>query len=405
MLRRGVVAAVAVLALLAAGCGNDGKEPARSGDVARGTELEYTGGVAGFYDVPSPLPEGKHGDLIRYQKMAPVADGTPYRILYLSESVKGKRIAVSGIAVLPDAPGADRPVLTWAHGTTGMADVCAPSKQPLEGLEATFLEPFLKEGWVVAATDYEGLGTPGLHPYLAGISEGRGTLDAVRAAHQLPDARAGDDTIIWGHSQGGHAALFANQLASSWTPELHIAGTVAGAPPSELLLIAAALKGGNFQGYIAMVAAGLNAAYPEAKLSQVITAKGRADLHVLDEGCTDKVFAVYNGVPYDEFAAADPSTVEPWKTVLAENDPGHVKTDSPILIIHGLADEQIPPVASELLFKRLCGLGQVVERRTYPGMHHAEVIAPSFPDMLTWMKDRVAGTPAVSGCPASSPTG
>jgi fermentation-respiration switch protein FrsA (DUF1100 family) len=403
MLRRGALALL-VVAVLAAGCSDDAKVPARTGEAAGTTEatsLAYTGDADGFYVPPDPLPAGEHGDLLRYQRLDDEVEGAiAYRILYLSTSVKGKPIAVSGLAAVPTGAGEDRPVLSWAHGTTGIADECAPSKLPLEGMEARLLEPFLEEGWIVTATDYEGLGTPGRHPYIAGISEGRGTLDAVRAAKQLPDANAGDDTIVWGHSQGGHAALFANQLASTWTPELKLDGTVAGAPPSELLLIAGALKGGAFQGYLAMVAAGLNAAYPEAKLDQVITPKGLALLHVVDEGCTDKIFEVYNNLPYDEFAAGDPAVVEPWKSILEENDPGHVKTDSPILIIHGEADEQIPPIASELLTKRLCGLGQVIERRTYPGMHHAEVIVPSFPDMLSWMKDRVAHKPAVSGCPA-----
>jgi fermentation-respiration switch protein FrsA (DUF1100 family) len=403
MLRRGALALL-VVAVLAAGSSDDAKVPARTGEAAGTTEatsLAYTGDADGFYVPPDPLPAGEHGDLLRYQRLDDEVEGAiAYRILYLSTSVKGKPIAVSGLAAVPTGAGEDRPVLSWAHGTTGIADECAPSKLPLEGMEARLLEPFLEEGWIVTATDYEGLGTPGRHPYIAGISEGRGTLDAVRAAKQLPDANAGDDTIVWGHSQGGHAALFANQLASTWTPELKLDGTVAGAPPSELLLIAGALKGGAFQGYLAMVAAGLNAAYPEAKLDQVITPKGLALLHVVDEGCTDKIFEVYNNLPYDEFAAGDPAVVEPWKSILEENDPGHVKTDSPILIIHGEADEQIPPIASELLTKRLCGLGQVIERRTYPGMHHAEVIVPSFPDMLSWMKDRVAHKPAVSGCPA-----
>jgi fermentation-respiration switch protein FrsA (DUF1100 family) len=403
MWRRGALALL-VVALLATGCGTDAEEPARSGEVAQAAPSgpqEYTGSVDGFYDPPDPLPAGDHGDLLRYQRLDTTIDGgTAYRILYLSESVKGEPIAVSGLAALPTKAGTDRPVLSWAHGTTGIADACAPSKSDIGELESGLLGPFLDLGWIVAATDYEGLGTPGRHPYIAGISEGRGVLDAVRAAKQLPEAGGGDDTIVWGHSQGGHAAMFANQLASSWTPELQLDGTVAGAPPSELLLIADALKGGNFQGYIAMVAAGLNAAYPEAKLDQVISPAGLADLHVVDEGCTDEIFKVYNSLPYDEFAAGDPAKVEPWRSVLEENDPGHVKTDSPILIIHGEADEQIPPIASQLLFQRLCGLGQVVERRTYPGMHHAEVIVPSFKDMLSWMQDRVAGKPAVSGCPA-----
>ena len=401
------LALVAALALLA-GCGRDDDRPAATGDAAEaseptapptGEELVWTGTDEAFYDPPDPLPAGEHGDLLRYQRLDDVGGAATYRVLYLSESVPGEPIAVSGLVAVPRAPGEDRPVLSWAHGTTGLADMCAPSKEPLEGRLAQLLNPFVDRNWVVVATDYEGLGTPGLHPYIAGVSEGRGTLDIIRAVKQLPDARAGDDTIIWGHSQGGHAALFAHQLAGEWTPELEVRGTVAGAPASELPLLGAALQGGDFQGYLAMVAGGLNAAYPEAELDLVLTDRGIELLDVLEEGCTDKVFEVYNGLSYDEFAKADATTTEPWKSVLEENDPGHVKVDVPLLIIHGEADQQIPPVASQLLFERLCGLGQVVERRTYPGQGHAEVIVPSFADMVTWMDARLAGTPAVSGCP------
>ena len=361
--------------------------------------LEWTGSDADFYAPPDPLPDGEHGDLLRYQQLPDAAGAATYRILYLSESVQGDPIAVSGLAAVPKPAGEDRPVLSWAHGTTGLADECAPSKETVAGQTEQLIERFLGDGWIVTATDYEGLGTPGLHPYIAGISEGRGTLDAVLAAKQLPDARAGDTTIVWGHSQGGHAAMFANQLAEEWTPELDLVGTVAGAPPSELPLISAALQGGDFQGYIAMAAGGLHAAYPDSDLSDVITDAGLAEMHVLDEGCTDEVFAAFNAVPYEQFSKADPATVPAWRAILDENDPGHVKTDSPILIIHGEADAQIPLVASQLLFDRLCQLGQVVERRTYPGMGHAEVIVPSFDAMHQWMVDRVDGKTAATGCP------
>ena len=70
-------------------------------------------------------------------------------------------------------------------------------------------------GYLVAFSDYEGLGTPGRHPYLVGESEGRSVLDAAKAAAQLPGADAGDQLAIWGHSQGGHAALWAAQLAEA----------------------------------------------------------------------------------------------------------------------------------------------------------------------------------------------
>lgn len=404
-MRRGWVVAVgALLSLTVASCGSSNNAPAATGSATsaasatdRPTASSYTGSDAGFYALASTVPKGRHGDLVRYQRLADVASGQVYRVLYLSESVPGAPIVVSGLVLLPGKAGTNRVVLTFAHGTTGLADQCAPSKAPgqLDALVSTFLD----RGWVVAGTDYEGLGTPGLHPYLAGISEGRGTLDIVRAAGQLPRANTGPKTLIWGHSQGGHAALFAAQLAHEWTPELQVEGTVAGAPPSELPLIAKALKGGDFQGYIAMAAAGLHAAYPKADLSLLLTPKGIDLLPVLDKGCTKEVFLAFNGLSYDQFVKADPSAVEPWKSILEENDPGHVVTSSPLLIIHGEDDKQIPPLASLLLFNRLCGLGQNVERRTYPGVGHAEVIAPSFASMVQWMDDRVAGKPAVSGCP------
>jgi predicted esterase len=97
---------------------------------------------------------------------------------------------------------------------------------------------------------------------------------------------------------------------------------------------------------------------------------------------------------------ADPATVEPWATLLVTNDPGRVLGESPILIIHGEADNTIPVVSSQLLLDRMCGLGQVVERRTYPGAGHADVVQPSFDDMVTWIEDRLAGEPAPTSCPS-----
>ena len=398
---------VLAIVLAAAACGGDDGSPALSGESAERTgdtttttiaeTLAYDGDDDGFYEPPDPPPGGEPGDLLRYQEVDTDLPGTLYRVLHLSESVQGDPIAVSGVVVVPDGVGDAAPVLTWAHGTTGIADVCAPSKDP--GDAASLAPAFLERGWVFAATDYEGLGTPGRHPYIVGPSEGRGVLDVVRAAAQLPDAPATGEVVVWGHSQGGHAALFAGELAADWAPELDVVGVVAGAPASELPLIVAALANGPFQGYLAMGAAGINAAYPEADLSLVMTEEAQEMLSVVDEECAGGVHEAFS-LPYEDFSVADPATVEPWASLLLENDPGHVKTEIPILVIHGEADEQIPVAASALLLERVCGLGQVIERRTYPGLGHAEVIGPSFADMLTWMDARVAGEPVtVTSCP------
>src|SRR4029079_13844509 len=99
------------------------------------------------------------------------------------------------------------------------------------------------EGWTFVATDYEGLGTPGVHPYLVGLSEARGVLDIVRSAQQLPTSGVSADSpvMIFGHSQGGGAALFAAEQAATWAPELHVVGTAAGAPAGDLATTAPAV--------------------------------------------------------------------------------------------------------------------------------------------------------------------
>jgi pimeloyl-ACP methyl ester carboxylesterase len=406
-LRRLLVAAgaLALGATVTACADDDAASPGTTEDASTTTTLAGPVEVApadDLYALAEPLTPGAPGDVIAVQEVTGLdVDATVLRVLYHSQSIEGDDIAVSGLVAVPTgaAPDGGRPVLSWAHGTTGIADECAPSKDP-EDAGLALVAPFLERGMAIVATDYEGLGTPGRHPYLAGESEGRGVLDIVRAARSLGDrVGASDEVVIWGHSQGGHAALFANQIAADYAPELEVVGTVAGAPPSQLTLIAAALKESPFRYYLAMVAAGWAAAYPDADPADVLTPVGLDRLDAVDTGCGGEIATAFGDLPYDELVAADPASVEPWKTLLVENDPGFEVGEAPILIIHGEQDEQIPLVSSELLLGRMCSIGQVVERRTYPGSH-AGVIAPSLADMLAWIDGRLAGDPPPTSCPA-----
>jgi alpha-beta hydrolase superfamily lysophospholipase len=197
-----------------------------------------------FYTPPVPLPAGRPGDPV-YQrildnKTATLTQGTNWLVLYQSQDVHGNPVATSGIIALPAAPPppGGYPVISWAHGTTGVADLCAPSRDypgslahPMNAYVQTLLNTFLQNGYAVAMTDYEGLGTTDrIHPYLLGQSEAYGVLDIVRAAQRLFGSQISSRVAVVGHSQGGQAALFAGHYAASWAPELALAGVAAFAP-------------------------------------------------------------------------------------------------------------------------------------------------------------------------------
>lgn len=351
-----------------------------------------------FYSVPSPLPPGEPGELISSEEIdVPGLNGRIWRVMYHSRSIDGADIAVTGLIATPDGGADTHDVITWAHGTTGIADSCAPSLDPSDASTVALTNTLLDRGYVVTATDYEGMGTNGRHPYIVGVSEGRGTIDIVRAAQRLAEVRASSRYIIWGHSQGGHAAMFAGHIAAAWAPELELKGVVAGAPPSQMLLLNAALQRSPFKYYIAMAAAGLNAAYGDirAPLDKVMTPDGLAWLANVDEGCTGYLSAQAAGVDFTALQKADPATVPEWNELLRENDPGTFTEsfDAPLLIIHGGSDEQIPVIASKLMFDTLCGLGQTQTRWVLPGQSHAGVIVPSAPSMLSWMGERFGERP------------
>ena len=149
---------------------------------------------------------------------------------------------VTGVLALPDGapPAGGWPLFAHAHGSTGLADRCAPSVS-LSADGAYAIEINLLSAWIpqrqiaVVSTDYEGLGGPGLHPMLIGESEGRSVLDSILAARQVPGVDLADDVGIIGYSQGGHAAAWANQIAAKWTPGIDVIGVLAGAPATELL--------------------------------------------------------------------------------------------------------------------------------------------------------------------------
>jgi predicted esterase len=406
-------AGAVVLLLIAAACsgGDDGAEAPPEDQpeteaAARSVAEAFESGAAGFYEPPDPLPDGEHGDLLRYQPVAdPPEDVSWYRVMYLSETVQGEPIAVTGTVVVPDGdpPGDGWPLMSHAHGSTGFSDECAPSVGLESGsgstVETQLLSSYAPEwGYVVASTDYEGSGPPGPHPWLVGESEGRGVLDIAIAARHLPGVEIDERTAIAGYSQGGHAALWANQISADWAPELDIVGTMAGAPASELATLvrqrSAVPEMAVFQ---VMMAGSFAKAYPEANAEEILTPAGLDMVDTLDELCDDQAVELTED-PEEPWLQAELVETEPWATLLEENTPGSVATPAPVLVLHSADDEAVPVDHSVTLLDRQCAASQVVERRILEG-NHVGAAVPAYEQALDWFDELSSGTPPVSSCP------
>jgi fermentation-respiration switch protein FrsA (DUF1100 family) len=319
-------------------------------------------------------------------------------VSYRSRALDGSPVAVTGLVVRPAGPAPEGgfPVLTWGHGTTGTADTCAPSREP--GLPIPELPELLAAGFVVAATDYQGLGTPGVHPYLVGESAGRSLLDAARAAGRVPGADAGTRVIAHGESQGGHAALFAGEIAPRYAPDLDVLGIVAAAPPADVpALISGAAASPLTFGYAFLVFATWSAVYPEADLAAVVTPEVAAQAGLVEQGCLDAALRAFPSRRLEELRVADPAAVQPWSDLLERNRAGTVAPAAPVLIVHGEADRLVPVRLSSELLDRLCGLGAEVALETYPGAGHGVVPAASG-DITAWLEGRLSGQAAPTSC-------
>ena len=326
-------------------------------------------------------------------------ESVPGPILYLSSGTDGAAIAVSGIVLSPEgeAPAEGRPVLAWAHGSRGVSDACAPSHDGAADL-ITVAQPFLDRGYVVVATDYEGLGTPGPHPFLVGPSEGRGVLDAARAARLVRDSGAGSRVALLGHSQGGHAVLWAAELAPTYAPELEIAGAVAAAPAGDLVAIATAIRRQGAPDIDRLIGLQIVSVWHELyglPMDSVLSPPDQMRAARLPETCPD--FAL---TPPEQPLMIDLTTIPEWRERLEANTPGATKAAAPILILHGTADDVIPIETTRSEVQRLCRAGDTVEFRTLEGADHGDPIYGEgrLTELVQWSTDRLDGDPATSTC-------
>jgi pimeloyl-ACP methyl ester carboxylesterase len=347
-------------------------------------------GVA-FYKAPGHLSGKQHGGLIWARKQTGAGALAPAAyndlVLYRSIGENGKPIAVSGAVAVPRGkpPKGGWPIVTWAHGTTGIADICAPTRAPLAvSYVKDPLGAFLKAGFAVVSTDYQGLGTPGTHLYLVGKEEGRSVLDIVRAARQL-DPRLGKRVVIAGHSQGGQAALFAASLAKRWTPELTLRGTVAFAPVSHLseqVPLARALKDPSpLTAFAVMIARGIDLADPSLHVASLLSDKAAPLYPSVDTSCLGdlrKPESFGNIAPAEIFR--DDADLNPAAKALdREDDAENLTIKTPVRIEQGSADQTVLPLFTDQLAQALQKKGTKVGYKKYDGVTHGGAVTEKAP--------------------------
>lgn len=336
------------------------------------------------------------GEIIESAEIRGGSGTRAWFVVYGSTGLHGQPIAVSGLILAPQAPpqAGGYPVVAWGHGTTGVADFCSPSRGGVGDL-APLLE-LAAQGYVVTATDYEGLGTDGVHPYLVGISEGRSVLDSVRAAMALPEAHAGTEAVVIGISQGGHATLWAAELQPSYAPELSVLGAFAASPPTDMVGLETwafqQAAGGNIDAAApAVMIFGVWQGLYDAPLD-FLTEAGRASAMAVPGGCDPTMPST---TPY----LSDPAQTAEWRALLAANSPGTAATDVPIRVVSAHDDQAVAYETQVAGVTAMCGIGDTVELLTIAGGHDASIATPAaWSAAVTWIRDRFAGVAAVSTC-------
>ncbi len=320
-------------------------------------------------------------------------------MLYRSTDRTGRPTPVSGIVLVPvglPAPAGGRHVVAWAHGTTGLIDGCAPSLDNQAGGRLNSPESYdridriLAAGHVVTASDYPGLGTPGVHPYLDGVGEGRAVLDSIRVARAFG---ASEVAVVQGFSQGSQAAIFAGQEWSTYAPEIDLRAVVAIGTPARFGQAFAALDLPVVQSYIGKVLAGIVAGHPELDRTQILTPSGEeaydrfAALDTPDGFCDSPAFDPPNDL------AADPTTVPAWRAAFEANEPGRELVPVPVLMVQSEADEQALAFLADGVCLDLVANGADVRMWRYDDESHVASVGVSADDRMAWILDRLAGDP------------
>ena len=363
-----------------------------------------------------PFTGGKPGDLLSREEIGTDIKGArAWKVRYVSKDVNDVPTEVTGLVIAPKEKGEDRKVMTWCHGTTGLGDSACPSAEPnpARNLITYFdadstqqndygvpgLQGFIDDGYVVCATDYQGLGTPGQHQYNVNRTQARDAVYLVHAARKMDDIGAGTKFGCTGWSQGGGASGAVAELEPEDYGDLKLVGTVCMSPGSAIVAYTtpvgptAAMGNHNMppDSHLVMMLAGFQVANPDKlKLSDYFTPLGIEiietawniqPVHHLNDTIA-RMFKLKGAVMQEQ-----PTNLDAWKAAITDGSSGTRKPVAPILICMdtfkgGLTVPDIWQTNYAELVKKL---GGSVEFKDYPNDDHFSLPNSCAPDARQWL--------------------
>ena len=401
----------ALLLVLFAGAGCNRPKQASSESSASPTPQGIRASITmqapdAFYDPPADLPR-KPGALLRSEPLKDVilpAGVRGWRILYATTVDDNTPATAVAIVFAPTDPSTGpRPVIAWEHATTGLLQKCMPSLLSAASKGIPERNRIVMAGWVVVATDYSFAEKGGPHPYLIGEGEARAALDSVRAARQMSELTLDKRMVVWGYSQGGHAALWTGIIGPRYAPELEIRGVAAIAPATNIknILDMNVEMDKRFGPYLAL---SYSRFYPDITFEQALRPEAldaaRQIVNLCDFLPPEDQERIAALAATFEGPALATSSNKALQARLEQNTPdGPIQ--APVVIAQGLSDIVVPPSATDAYVEERCAAGQRLEYWTFAGRDHLTIIQPGTPleDLLIkWTTARFANEPQATGC-------
>jgi pimeloyl-ACP methyl ester carboxylesterase len=359
--------------------------------------------LTSFYRTPS-LAATRPGDLLRQEPFRGYTlptGATAVRILYHSLNADGRDVATSGVVLIPAgrAPAGGWPVIVWAHGTSGVARICAPSLEKDLEYGEEGLMPMVRAGFAVIATDYHGLGTRGPHEYINKTAQARDVIYSLPAAHAAV-ADLARRWVVIGHSQGGLTAwAVAEMEATLKDPDYLGAISVSGAADPKSILDAMGEPGSSAAFYLVYMAYAIHARSPQFRPEDMLVGQALERYpDVTTKGCWNYAYASFLDDHEQKVLKPGWDQTPAAQRFFAANQLGRAPVRGPLLVLTGEADETVPFALVKAVVRQACRNGIALSFRSYPGLDHDPTMAKSTPDQLAWVRDRLAGKPFTSDC-------